>query len=631
MADIKASLLVAMRTTGADQLKAASLAFDHLQHSAKAAAAAAGLTDRQAARALSYKMAEDRRAISMQLQSAKIAQAAQARESFGNRARGALSGMRDMTVAAYGMYGGFRLVSGAIASAITPLRHFQTSMAQARAKGMSAADAADVSALALRMGKNGQFSPTQIAEASVELAAAGLTSAGDQQKALPSVLRFSQASGLGTERSAGLLVETAGQFGLSAKDFEQIGDRIQKAADASTISVGDLAESLKYAGPAARAAGQDLATASSAIALLGEKGGLKGSEGGTAYAGIISRMARPRKLGLTALASLGLSKKDTQEGLKDMPAFFAKLGAQMDKKKLNEAQRLEKMGMIFGDEQAKAALTFINVASKEIKTWRDLDNSVHNANGTLQRTADLFENTLDGRIKRFNASLETSKIEVIDKFLPALNAIIPAATRAGAALGAFAADNTGFLSVLAGGAGLAGVGRAGVSIFGGLGRGLANVTGNADTMVKITSSSAGAGVTAGTAFAAAFAAAVGGYALGSAILEWTKNETRNTNFAEDFGAWMYDLMHNKASDHLKRQEGQGVDNAQYDPTKKIEKDEMYPEAIQENKTTGTIEVVVRDERVKVTATSKGPTQLRTGSNPSAPSRDLARYDYGMYK
>lgn len=530
---------------------------------------------------------------------------------FGSSARQVVGGLRDLTVAGMGARFAIQGIGAAFASVLDPLRAFQTNMARAQAKGLSAETALRVGALAREMGRTTQYSAGEVSAASVELAAAGLTSESQQRSALPSVLRMAQAGELSGERAAALLVETGGQFGLGTDQFERMGDTIVKAANMSTISVEDLAESMKYAGPEARAAGMDLEHTAAAIALIGEKGGIKGSMAGTGLAGIISRLARPRKMGLTALSQLGLSKKDAQAGLQDMPAFFQRLNTGMNKRKLNDAQRLEFAGMIFGAEHAKTALTLMNAAVEDGgKAWKGFNEGVRNSKGTLQETADILGNTVDGQMKKLHASIEDTQITLAEQFLPDINRAVPKLRDMALATGQWTREN---------GAAIVSLTKIGGTLLGagGAWKGL-NLAGGVLGALPGTAAITAAGTTFGTTFAAAVVAAVIGYKIGEKILEWTKDPQTGTTASEDFGRWIYDLQNGTAVGRVQTRSADGKEWAAAQESVTIGR-ETAPNAPQFNAVTGQIEIKVTDERVKVRSLSNGPVRLRTGANPSAPN------------
>lgn len=344
---------------------------------------------------------------------------------FQSRARAALGAMRDLAGAGWAAYGAYRLVSGAVESVIDPAMKFQTLSAQARIKGgFTAQQQSELEQSALRQSRGTGFSANDIMAANVELAAAGLSQSQIKQYG-GSAQRFGAANSLDAGRASAILVETGSQFGMGAEGFERIGDVITKAANISTISVEDMSESLKYVGPVAKAAGWDIEFTAATIALLGEAG-IKGSMGGTALRTAITSLVHPAKQAKAAMAELGISKADLQKGINGGSAgfqqFLSTLDTKMTAKNMSSAQRLEMEKLLFGAEGFNAIETLMNrLKDTGDNGWGNYTNKVRQASGAMKDAADIMSNTLEGRTKKFNASLDALKISMSNTFMPGLS------------------------------------------------------------------------------------------------------------------------------------------------------------------------------------------------------------------
>ena len=451
-----------------------------------------------------------------------------------NRARQGLAVARDLAVAGMGIRYAISAGIGMANTVLDPMREFQSSMADVRNKGgFTAAQTAEIATMAKSQAGLG-VSPTQAAGAAVELAAAGMK-APDIKSALPSTLRFSAASGLGTEASSGLLVETMSQFGMGAGDFGRIGDTLVATANKSPISVADLGEALKYVAPLAAAAGNDIESTSSAIGFLGERG-IKGSQAGTALRGIMSSMAKPAKAARDALSSLHLTQTDFQKGITDMPTFFERLSKRMDMKKMNKESRLAILKQLFGQEGMTAATTLM----ANTEAWREFEKGVRGAGGAMEEAAAIAGNTLDGKMAKLNATVEASKITLGEKFLPMLDKMIPKLTEAAAATGSWI-EKHGDLTQAIVGAGAVGAGVKGLSMIPGVGAaasalGGAAKLGAAQLFLPTAAQMTLAGASLGTIFAAATVSAIAGYGITTAILGALDVDPT------EWGAKLFDLM-----------------------------------------------------------------------------------------
>lgn len=435
---------------------------------------------------------------------------------FTSRARQGLGLVRDLTVAGMGVRYAFGAATGAVRAMTGPVMDFESALADARNKGgFSLSQMAEIANTAKRMGRTSQFSATQAAGGAVELAAAGLN-APDIAKQLPTVLRFAQASGLSTETASATLVESMSQFGLQASDFERIGDVMVKAANMSTISVGDMSESLKYVGPIASTAGADIEQVSAMIALLGERG-IKGSMAGTGLRSVITSLAHPAKMARKAMAEVGLTKADMQAGLSDLPGFLQKLDAKMKAKGLSTPKRLEIEKMLFGTEaisSVESLMSSMTTIGKDGKTaWDGYNEGVRKAGGAMSKAADIAGNTLAGKMARLHAAVETAQISLGEKLAPVLTKLLPQLANAAVGVGKWIEANGSLVGTFA----------TLTPAIAGSGLALKGLLGTAALLDKLPVSLVGRatalGSTFGTTFAAAVLAGVVGYGLTTALLK----------------------------------------------------------------------------------------------------------------
>lgn len=132
--------------------------------------------------------------------------------------------------------------------------------------------------------------------------------------------------------------------GLS-KEFTRMGDILTTVSVNSVNSITDLSNAFRYAGPVASAAGMSFEDTAAALGVLGEAG-FKGTVGGTALRGIITRLTAASKQSQDELAKLGLSADEafgpqsqaniqmTSQELTDMQNGMLKAG--VDGKSMNE-------------------------------------------------------------------------------------------------------------------------------------------------------------------------------------------------------------------------------------------------------------------------------------------------------
>lgn len=424
---------------------------------------------------------------------------------FVSRGRQTLGLMRDMAVAGLGMRYAFQAVGSGVSAAITPMMNFEKSMAEIRTKGsFSAAQTAAIAKTAKGIGtqKGSLFGAGEAAQAGIELAASGLSPDAIAAQ-LPTVLQFAQAGDIDATTGAITLVETMAQFGKTAADFENIGDVMVKAANMSTISVGDMTETLKYVGPVAKSAGIEFEQVSAMIALLGERG-IKGSMAGTSMRKVITSLVQPTRMARKALAEVGMSAGDARKGMEDLPGFLQKLDAAMQRRGFSQARRLSVTKRLFGQEGLAAVETLMKTMTERTAdgstAWDKYKEGIAGAGGSMRDTAAIMGNTLEGKMRNLRASVESAQIALGEGLAPVLTELIPKLAGAAVETGKWLQENQGLVGAIAEKAPLAIGGMLSLNVL-------------SSSMGAITSFSGALGVKLGMGAGAAFGTSMLGFAL----------------------------------------------------------------------------------------------------------------------
>ena len=436
---------------------------------------------------------------------------------FASRPRQVLGLVRDSTIAAMGATYVATTLFGAVRGLITPVREFEHAMTEVRTKGsFSVAQTAEIAARARGLGRTTQFSAREGALGAVELAAAGLK-APDISKQLGTVLRFALGGNLDTQNASTALVETSMQFQKTPESFGHIADVMIKAANMSTISVADMTESLKYLGPIASTAGVSLEDVSAMLALVGERG-IKGSLAGTALRQMLVGLTTPARQAKKAMAELGLNTKDLNEGLNDVPRFLQRLDKIRKDKGMSQPQRLGITKRLFGVESlsaVEAMLQSVTTTTANGRTvWDTYRDGIDKAGGSMDRAAELFGNTLDGKIRKLNASVEDLRITFGEKLAPVLSEkVLPALGSAARAVGDFVGQNGGLVHAMAVGIPTA----LGATLMLSITRSLAGMALTAGGLAPTMALGTAIGTSLVATISAALVAGLGGFAIGSII------------------------------------------------------------------------------------------------------------------
>lgn len=133
------------------------------------------------------------------------------------------------------------------------------------------------------------------------------------------------------------------QFGLKAKDANDVADILAKSAGLVAATATDMGEALKYSGNAASSAGLSL-TETAAILDVLAKAGQRGSEAGTGLASVLGVLQNPAHAATKALLDMGATSLE----LSDVLDFIGSRG-------LNAAEAIA----LFGEQGGRVINTLI--------------------------------------------------------------------------------------------------------------------------------------------------------------------------------------------------------------------------------------------------------------------------------
>ncbi|HBJ34226.1 MAG TPA: phage tail tape measure protein [Planctomycetaceae bacterium] len=273
-----------------------------------------------------------------------------------------------------------------LAGAVTRFGQFDNAMRAAGAvAGATADELRAMTETAEHLGRTTSFTATQVGNLMSELGRGGF-SPSQINEMTASVLALSRATGTDANASAQIIVESINQFGLAAADGARVADVLTLAANATNVSVYDLGESLKYAGPIAADLGMSL---EETVAILGQLGnaGIKGSEAGTAL----------RRLGAISAATgqelndiFGISNTDTEGNLKKMPQLLDEIAdATTDWPIAERVAAFEKAFGLLG-------MTSASVIGKAGIATQELTGRLNEAAGTAANTQAAMEAGIGG-------------------------------------------------------------------------------------------------------------------------------------------------------------------------------------------------------------------------------------------
>ena len=307
-------------------------------------------------------------------------------------------------------------IVGLGAASVQAAGDFQSSLNKITAvSGTTGAELEALRAQAMKLGADTKYSAQEAAEGMGNLAAAGLNTT-QIMAAMPGVLDLAAAGELSVARAAEVSTDTLGQWGMAADQAGHVADVMAKGAAASSISVEQMAQSMKYAGAVGHDAGLSFEETAAAVALLGNAG-IKSEQAGTSLRGIISSLIAPSKAAAERIEELGVKTTDSAGKMLPLENIFG----QLREKGAGTAD----MFKLFGENAATAGSVLKNAGAPAIQ---NMTQEMINSEGAAKKMAETLNSGLKGGMEQFKGSVDTILIALGDALLPILTDLITIGT-----------------------------------------------------------------------------------------------------------------------------------------------------------------------------------------------------------
>lgn len=206
-------------------------------------------------------------------------------------------------------------VAGGLGFAAKAAMDYEKTLSGVKAvSGATAGEMAQVSSLALQLGKDTAFSASQAAAGMEELVKGGLSIPDIMNGAAKSTLALAAAGGVSLPEAATIAANALAQFNLKGQDMARVADLIAGAANASAIDVGQFKLSLQAAGAVASTVGFSFDDLAQAIAVMG-KAGIAGSDAGTSLKTMMLNLQPSTKAQFAEFERLGLGTLNTAKAM----------------------------------------------------------------------------------------------------------------------------------------------------------------------------------------------------------------------------------------------------------------------------------------------------------------------------
>lgn len=279
----------------------------------------------------------------------------------------------------------------------------------------------------IQIGKELPVSTAEVQEAAIEMAKGGIEPATIAAGGLKQVIQFAAAADLDLAQASTIAAKALGgwtDMAASADEKAQFlahsTDLLQKAANASTVDVDELALGLYNVQGTAKLAGVSFDETVTALAQFAPAFG-SSADAGTSFKAFLGRLQPSTKPAIAAMKDLGLYTDGAGSAFYDAKGNFIGMEAVAGKLKnatkgLSEAQRVQALQTIFGQDAIRVAAILSEQGAEGYNNMADAlakQNSVQDM--AAQKQAG-FNTALDN----FKGSVEALQITIGTVLLPIL-------------------------------------------------------------------------------------------------------------------------------------------------------------------------------------------------------------------
>lgn len=298
---------------------------------------------------------------------------------------------------------------------------FEQSMANVAATAgvtQSSDDYAKLEEAALAAGRTTSKTAAESADALSYMALAGW-SVDDSIEGLIPILRLSEATQADLATTSDLVTDSMSAMGLEVSQLSEYLDIAAKANNASNQTAQQMMEAVIGCGGAAKTTGVDIYSLSTALGVLANNG-TKGSEAGTALNAMLVRMTS-KETAINAMKALGVSAFDASGNFRGLEEVLIDLNEAMST--LSTAEQASYLSSIAGtnyytemsyllDSVKETTVELEGGVTKVSSGWKDLNEQIVNADGSLETMAETVNDTYEGAVKRLKSAYEDLQISI---------------------------------------------------------------------------------------------------------------------------------------------------------------------------------------------------------------------------
>ena len=307
-----------------------------------------------------------------------------------------------------------RATIGFVKNSVKESMGFDKSMSQVAATlGKSTDEIKQLSKFARKMGAETAFTAQDAAEGLNYMALAGYD-AEKSMRMLPTVLNLAAAGTMELGAASDMVTDAQSALGLSIEQTEELVDQMAKTSSKTNTSVSQLGDAILTVGGTAKMMKGETTELSAVLGVLADNG-IKGSEGGTALRNVLLSLSAPTDKAAKQLKQLGIEVFDSSGNMKAMPTILEEINDAT--KDMTQKERTNFLSEVFNKRDLKAIEALLGT---DTKRWKELYESIGDAQGAAQKMADTQLDNLAGDVTKFKSAVGESRLAIVERLTPAL-------------------------------------------------------------------------------------------------------------------------------------------------------------------------------------------------------------------
>ena len=303
-------------------------------------------------------------------------------------------------------------LTGLGALAIKEFAGFESSMAKVKAITQATSDEmAILTAKARDLGKNTQFSATEVADAMTYMGMAGWNTT-QIMDGLEGVLDLAVASETDLAKVSDIVTDALTGFGMEAKDTQAFVDLLASVSRNANTDVNMLGESFKYVAPIMGGLGVSAEDTAYTLGLMANAG-IKGSQAGTSLRQTMLSLVDPTKEAQKLMDQYGLAIVEAEDGSVDLRATLDNLKDGLSG--LSEVQQEQVLSTIVGKEASSGLMAVLNAAETDVNKLTDATSDY---NGVAKEMAKTMGDTTKGNVNKLKSAFSELLLTVGEELVP---------------------------------------------------------------------------------------------------------------------------------------------------------------------------------------------------------------------